>query len=157
MLALGLPAGYRYWYFQARLNNEINGNSIWDDILFKSYGPIRWKFYAFKLGVKNHKVCISDIVFELYNKNNNSLKYGLAWVTEVHPVYRGKLNLQRDEMLPLNCHFCHVPWHVPRPLPVPPPQHLLFMTSSHVRLSHCLKDKTRQGDTDDIAGRWNIM
>ena len=37
------------------------------------------------------------------------LKYGLPWVTEVHPVYRGKLNLQRDEMLPLNCHFCHVP------------------------------------------------
>ena len=34
-----------------------------------------------------------------------------------------------------------------------PPQHLLFMTSSHVRLSHCLKDKTRQGDTDDIADR----
>ena len=35
----------------------------------------------------------------------------------------------------------------------PSPQHLLFMTSSPVRLSHCLKDKRGHGDTDDIAAR----
>ena len=64
----------------------------------KVMDPLGGDFMLLNLGAKNHKVCISNIVFEVYN----TLKYGQPWVTEVHPVYQGKLNLQRDEMLPLS-------------------------------------------------------
>ena len=58
-----------------------------------------------KLGQRVIKFCISKIVFEIQLIE--------IWVTEVHPVYWGTLNLHRDEMLPRNCHFRHVPCLAP--------------------------------------------
>ena len=69
--------------------------------------PLRGNFMLLNLGRRIIKFAFQTLF--LKTRYYFTLKYGLPWVTEVHPVYPGKLNLQRDEMLPLNCHFCHVP------------------------------------------------
>ena len=81
---------------------EIQSETIY---FSKVMDPLRGNFMLLNLGRKIIKFAFQTS----FLKSNNTLKYGLVWVTEVHPVYQGKLNLQRDEMLPLNCHFCHVP------------------------------------------------